>query len=497
MKLKLITPLLLLTFFWLEAFSAPLTTDDIKWLNRMSYGINSQTVNDFQAQGKKNYLTQQLAAPTTDNLPTAINEIIAKLSITQQDEALIPKEFHIKSKGLKKLPTEQRQAARKARKQSAEQLLNETIQRHLLRALYSPWQVKEQMTWFWLNHFSVFNKKGGIRSFLADYEDSAIRPNALGKFRDLVMASLRHPAMLIYLDNVHNAAGKINENYARELMELHTLGVEGGYTQQDVQELSKILTGVGINWENKKRKIKKDLQHYYLHDGYFEFNPNVHDFSEKHFLGKTIKGDGFAEVEQVVDLLAKHPSTARFVSRKLAIYFVSDNPPPALVERMAKTFLATDGDIPSLLRTLFESQEFADSLGKKVSDPMHYTLAALRFAYDGQIINQTQPLAHWLNSLGEPLFGHLTPDGYGMTEKDWISPAQLTQRFQVAKQIVNSNLSSLDKKDTLKRQKLADKPLYPIIEPILSSQTKAALEKAVSAQEWNIFLLSSPEFIYR
>ncbi len=491
-----ITSLFLLLIYWTGAVSDPLAVQDIKWLNRMGYGITSQAVAEFQSQGKKKYLEGQLAASADDNLPPSIQSLVAQLSIEQKDEEWVAKEFHNRHKGLKNLPTEQRQIARKARNQAAEQVLNETRQRHLLRALYSPWQLKQQMTWFWLNHFSVFSRKGNISVLLADYEDTAIRPHVLGKFRDLLMASLRHPAMLVYLDNSHNAVAKINENYARELMELHTLGVDGGYTQQDVQNLAKILTGVGINWEEKKPKMKPELRRYYVRDGIFEFNPKRHDFSEKHFLGKTIKGEGFAEVEQVVDLLAKHPSTAKFISRKLAVYLVSDHPTPALVEKVAKTFTATDGDIAACLRTLLESQEFADSLGKKVSDPMHYILATVRFVYDGDTITDIGRINQWLNKLDEPLYGHSTPDGYGMTEKDWISPAQLTERFEVAKQIANSKLSA-SRNAALVRQKLADKPLFKTLEPLLSAQTKAALEKAKSAQEWNTFLLSAPEFMYR
>jgi len=496
MKLTHTTSLFLLLFYCTRAVSDPLPVQDIKWLNRISYGITSQTANEFQHQGKKSYLDSQLAAPADDNLPTDVSGQIARLSIEQKDEEAVAKAFVQNFQGLKNLPSEQKLAVREAKRQSSQQLLNETMQRHLLRALHSPWQLKQQMTWFWLNHFSVFHGKGIVRALLADYEDAAIRPHVLGKFRDLLMATVRHPAMLVYLDNSHNAVDKINENYARELMELHTLGVDGGYSQQDVQELAKILTGVGINWKENEPKMKPDLRRYYLRDGVFEFNPKRHDFSEKRFLGKTIKGEGFAEVEQVVDLLAKHPSTATFISRKLAVYFVSDNPPPALVAKAAKTFASTGGDIAATLRTLLESQEFAESLGKKVRDPMNYILAAVRFTYDGKTVTDVDRIIQWLNKLDQPLYGHQTPDGYGMTEKDWISPAQLTERFEVAKQIVNSALSA-DGNKTLARQKLATTPLFKTLEPLLSEQTKAALEKAKSAAEWNTYLLSAAEFVYR
>jgi len=496
MKLKLITALLIL-FNWSVALSGPLSAEDVKWLNRLTYGINSQTLASYQKQGRKQYLDAQLTERADDKLPADVDAMITNLVIEQKPAEMIVQDLKREERRIHRMPVETKPKAQKARNRYMNSLINESIQRHLLRALYSPAQVKEQMTWFWLNHFSVFRGKGAVRYLLADYEESAIRPHVLGKFRDLLMATVRHPAMLFYLDNSHNAVGKINENYARELMELHTLGIDGGYSQQDVQELARILTGAGVSWANKPIKnLDKKLERYYLRDGNFVFNPKRHDFGEKQFLGKKIAGDGFGEIEQVVDMLARHPSTARFISHKLAVYFVSDTPPPALVERMAKTFQGSDGDIAATLHTLFESEEFTASLGKKISDPMHYIVAALRFAYDGQSITKLNPAIEWLDKLSEPLYGHLTPDGYGMTEKDWISSGQLTKRFEIARQIVDSNLAA-DKSAALTTRKLADKPLYQAIEPVLSAQTKAALAKAASAGEWNAFMLSAPEFIYR
>ena len=181
--------------------------------------------------------------------------------------------------------------------------------------------------------------KANLRWLVGDYADRAIRPHALGQFRDLVLATLEHPAMLQYLDNNQNAAGHVNENYARELMELHTLGVDGGYTQQDVQQLARMLTGVGIN-AGDPPKLKPEWQDLYRRDGAFEFNPARHDFGTKVLLGRTIQGRGFAEVEEAVALIVRQPACAHFISRELAIYFVADDPPPALVERMAQTFSA-------------------------------------------------------------------------------------------------------------------------------------------------------------
>ena len=199
---------------------------------------------------------------------------------------------------------------------------------------------------------------------VGDYEEHAIRPHIFGRFKDLVLATLEHPAMLRYLDNAQNAAGHVNENYARELMELHTLGVGGGYSQQDVQSLARVLTGVDVNAGDAPR-LKPELQRMYLRRGAFEFNPARHDFGPKTLLGSAIEGRGFAEVEGAVALIVRQPACARFISQKLAMYFVADNPPPALVERMAQTFMHTDGDIAAVLHTLFLSREFAAALGGK------------------------------------------------------------------------------------------------------------------------------------
>ena len=478
------------------AISNTLSNEDIKWLNRISYGINSQIVEVYKTQGRKNFLAEQLSVRVNDKLPDYVNDLLDKQIISQKSAEILAgeavKEFH----RISQLPIEERPNANNNHNKFAETLLKEAIERHLLRAMYSPAQLKEQLTWFWLNHFSVFRSKGLIRWLIADYEESAIRPHVLGKFRDLLMATIRHPAMLIYLDNRFNEVGKINENYARELMELHTLGINGGYTQQDVQELARILTGVGINFSGQYPKIKKEYEQYYRRDSNFEFDPNRHDFGEKTFLGKKITGNGLTEIEQVVDILVRHPATAQFVSRQLAIYFVSDTPSPDLIQRVAETFQSSDGDISATLHTLLESKEFTESLGKKISDPMHYVLAILRFSYDGQQLTDMSKPINWLQALDEPLYGHTTPDGYGLTEKDWVSPAQLTKRFEIVKAIINNNLTS-NNELTLKNQKLSYIHIFQLIKPLLSTQTKLALEKAISVQEWNSFLLSSPEFVNR
>ena len=210
------------------------------------------------------------------------------------------------------------------------------------------------MVWFWLNHFSVYPVKANLRWLVADYEERAIRPHALGHFRDLVMATLDHPAMLQYLDNAQNAAGHVNENYARELMELHTLGVDGGYTQQDVQALARVLTGVGINASRMAPKLRPEWQRLY---GAPVPSSSIRraTISRANAARRDIEGRGFAEVEQAVDLLVRQPACARFMSRQARVYFVADDPPAQLVEHMAQTFQSTDGDIAAVLRTMLDA----------------------------------------------------------------------------------------------------------------------------------------------
>jgi uncharacterized protein (DUF1800 family) len=306
--------------------------------------------------------------------------------------------------------------------------------------------------------------------------------------------------MLQYLDNNQNAAGHINENYARELLELHTLGVAAGYTQGDVQELARVLTGVGVN-AGEAPHLKRELERQYLRKGAFEFNPARHDFGAKTLFGHPISGSGFAEVEDAVSLIVAQPACARFIARQLAIYFVADNPSPVLVEQMAQTFMHTGGDIGAVLRTLFLSREFDASLGDKFKDPMRFVVSAVRFAYDGRLISNARPLLSWLNGLGEGPFGRQTPDGYPLTELGWASSGQMSRRFEIARAIGAGNAGLFDSEEGSAAAaggfpQLSNRLYYETVEPFLAAQTKEALSRANSQQEWNTFLLSSPDFSY-
>ena len=380
---------------------------DIVLLNRVTWGATESSVAQLRLMGREQWLDWQLHPTEADRLPPAAQAQIDALSISQQPMAALVADLAARAKAANQItdPAE-KQLARQARQQALTDLSRQASTRQILRDLYAPTQLREQMTWFWFNHFNLHQYKSDIRAMVGDYEDRAIRPRALGRFRDLLAATVRHPAMLRYLDNAENAAGHINENYAREIMELHTMGVGSGYTQHDVEELARCLTGLGIDPRPEGPRLRSELQSQLVRDGLFEFNPARHDDGDKVFLGQTIKGRGLAEVDEVIDILSRHPATARHISQQLAIFFVADAPPPALVEQMAQAFLQSDGDIAQVLRTMFYAPEFANSAGWKFKDPIHFVLSAVRLAYGDKIILNTAPIQGWLNRMAEGIYNH-------------------------------------------------------------------------------------------
>jgi uncharacterized protein (DUF1800 family) len=454
--------------------------DERLLLDRLAWGSNASSAKALADTGASRWLEAQLRPPERDVLPPAAQAQIDAMTISQRPVTELAAELEQRRERFRSMPSDEaRKEAQQAYQQELTRLGREAASRMLLRALYSQSQLREQMTWFWMNHFNVNQYKANLRVLIGDYEERAIRPHALGKFRDLLAATARHPAMLRYLDNERNAANRINENYARELMELHTLGVDGGYTQRDVQELARILTGFGV-----------------------QFNPRRHDYGEKLLLGSQIRGSGPHELEQALDLLSTHPSTARFICRKLALYLVSDDPPAPLVERMAATFRKSDGDIAAVLRTLFASREFRDSLGNKFKDPVHYVVSAVRLAYDGKVILNTGPMLNWLNRMGEPLYARPTPDGYPLTRAEWASAGQLATRFEIARALGYgaAGLFRAEGAEATERPAfphLSNALFYRSIEGSLGEATRRALDSAASPQEWNMLLLASPEFMNR
>jgi uncharacterized protein (DUF1800 family) len=479
------------------------STDAYMLANRITWGATPSTVEHLRAMGITAYLAAQLHPGNAAELPTDVQAKIDGMTIFQRPLVDLVQDMEQRRKAVDVNTNDDvKKAAQQAYQTEMNRLARESATQHLLRALYSPHQVQEEMTWFWLNHFNVYQGKSNLRAMVGDYENTAIRPHVLGKFRDLLGAVAQHPAMLRYLDNEQNAAGHINENFARELMELHTLGVDAGYTQHDVQELARVLTGVGINLGTAKPGQRKELQGYYVRRGLFEFNPARHDFGNKELLGQPIRSRGLGELDEALDRLARSPSTARFVSRKLATYWLSDEPPRPLLQAMEQTFERSDGDIASTLNVLFTSAEFSKAEQQKFKDPVRFVVSAVRLAYDEKPVLNVGPMLNWINRMGEPLYGRATPDGYALQSTSWASAGQLTTRFEVAKAI-GSGSTGLFRTDGPQPQErpafpqLANALYYQSIVKTLGPTTRRALEQAASPQEWNVFLLSSPEMMRR
>jgi uncharacterized protein (DUF1800 family) len=310
----------------------------------------------------------------------------------------------------------------------------------MLRAIYSNRQLDEVMADFWFNHFNVFMDKGADRYLLTEYERDTIRPRVFGKFRDLLEATAKSPAMLFYLDNWQSvgpnapqppqAKGQrrgLNENYGRELLELHSLGVDGGYTQKDVTEVARCFTGWTINQPQR--------------GGRFMFNPRLHDDGEKTVLGVKIPaGGGMQDGEKVLDIVAHHPSTAHFISKKLAQRFVADDPPESLVARMAQTFAKSDGDVRAVLQTMLDSREFwsEGAYRTKVKSPLEMVASAVR-AVNGDV-DFAAPLVNQLTQLGQPLYRKVEPTGYSNSSKEWLNSAGLVARMNFALQLASNKV---------------------------------------------------------
>jgi uncharacterized protein (DUF1800 family) len=484
--------------------AAELKPADFALMDRLTFGVTPAGAEHLRTVGTDRWIAEQLHPPASFTLPAEVQSQIEAMPDVHKFPFDIAVAFDQQAQAANKMTDpDQKKAAQQAVQQAMSDRARQAAARSILHALYAPDQLHERMTWFWFNHFNVQQSKGNLRILVGDYEDRAIRPNAMGRFRDLLSATLHHPAMLRYLDNADNAAGHLNENYAREIMELHTMGVGSGYAQSDVEQLARILTGVGIDLKPEDPKIKPELQYQLFRQGAFEFNPARHDYGDKTFLGHAIKGRGLAEVDEALDILCRQPATATHISQKLATYLVGDNPPPALVARMAQTFQSSDGDIAAVLSTMLHSPEFAASLksGTKFKDSLQYVMSAVRMAYDGKVILNTLPIQNWLNRLAEGLFNHDTPDGYSLNSATWNGPGQMMVRFEIARQI-GSGSAGLFKPDV---PNATDQPAFPLIQnalffgalrQTLSATTLAALDQAISPQDWNTLFLSSPEFMH-
>ncbi len=369
----------------------------------------------------------------------------------------------------------------------------------MLRAVESTRQLAEELDDFWFNHFNVFYDKGSERFLLPLYEREAIRPHVLGQFRDLLEATAKSPAMLFFLDNFESVRSDLdannknrkvkrglNENYGRELMELHTLGVNGGYTQKDVTEVARCFTG----WTIKDPK----------RDGGFYYDDKLHDKGEKIVLGHVIAaGGGIDDGEQVLDILARHPSTAHFISKELAQRFVADNPPESLVNSMEKTFLSTNGNIREVMKTMLNSKEFwsEGAYRSKLKSPFEMVASSAR-ALDARVID-AWALADQVGRLGEPLYRKLEPTGYSNLSSEWVNSAALLGRMNFALQLAQNHVESV-KVDV---SRFGDDPsavAKMLMFRAMSPQTRAAIDKALEDKKQKnpaivaALVIGSPDF---
>ncbi len=475
-----------------------------QWLDRVTWGASDSADAELRRLGLKAWLAGQLH-PGQAPLPPDAQALIDGLDISRRPMDEIVRDLAAQRKAVQDAPAgDEKGRLQQAYQRTLNQLGTEAQKRFVVRALYSPAQLREQMTWFWMNHFNVSLRKADIRAWVGDYEEHAIRPHALGSFRSLLEASLRHPAMLRYLDNASNAAGRINENYARELLELHTMGVGSGYTQADVQEMARILTGVGVSTQPADApppRLRRELQGDYVRAGFFEFNPGRHDYGPKSFLGQPMHRRGMAEVEEALDRIVASPATARFIARKLAVFFIADDPPPALVQRTAQAFASSHGDIAATVAALLTDPE-AGRFGRKFRDPVHYVLAATRLSVDRRVAADVAPVLGWINRLGQNLYAHETPDGYPQSQSDWDGSGQMAARFEVARQIATRSAVLFRSAP----QAPLEQPPYPTLSerasvrerlPQWSPPTQAALAQARNAADFNTYFLSAPEMMFR
>jgi uncharacterized protein (DUF1800 family) len=431
----------------------------------------------------------------------------------------------------------------RAARQKEQQVLQDLMQARMLRAITSERQLEEVLVDFWFNHFNVFSGKGQVRVYLTEYEREAIRPHVLGNFRDMLGAVAESPAMLFYLDNFQNvdpkaaqkqadeqiarqqqararqalargrggrgmAAGRpqppqteqqreqqeqrlmqarnrgLNENYGRELMELHTLGVDAGYTQDDVIAVARAFTGWTIDRPRD--------------GGRFQFNAQMHDNDTKVVMGKKITAGGKKDGEAVLDLLATHPATAKFLATKLARRFVSDEPPASVIDRAAKVFLDTKGDLRAVTRSIVTSPEFfsAEARRAKVKTPLEFVASAVRAS--GANVTVVAPLVQALRDQGMPLYGAQPPTGWGDTAEDWVNTGALLKRLNFAIELASGRFRGVRipvrqlAPDTTEATR--DALVTRLVASPISTMTRDSLSKAESPQHLVALTLGSPEF---
>jgi uncharacterized protein (DUF1800 family) len=480
-------------------------------LNRIAFGPRPGDIARIRATGLDRYIDQQLHP---DRLPDRdIDTRLSTLTTLRKSAGQISSEFEqplIEMRQQRQLANASSGGSGASAEPSPEmrarnnQLVLELSQQKILRAIYSERQLSEVMVDFWFNHFNVDARKGRDRFLLTAYERDAIRPHVLGRFRDLLEATAKSPAMLFYLDNwmsadpdaatrdpraavrpVNPRRRGLNENYARELMELHTLGVDGGYSQKDVTEVARAFTGWTIGNPRQGR-------------GYF-FDARVHDRGEKLVLGHRIQaGGGEDDGERVLDILASHPSAARFVATKLVRRFVSDTPPAALVARAAASFSESGGDIRDVLQTIFTAPEFLapEAYRAKVKTPFEFIVSAMR-ATDSDV-QDAVPLVRAVQQLGMPLYACQPPTGYKDTAETWINTGALVQRMNLALALASNRMRGVTLTPVERPAGTPEQDTRILVNRLLngdvSESTWSTIGRATTAAQTIALSLGSPEF---
>jgi uncharacterized protein (DUF1800 family) len=485
-------------------------------LNRLGFGPAPGDIERIRRIGLARYIDQQLEPGTLEDAGMAVR--LARFETLQKSASELAQDYFVPAmmerrralmdpavpSGATEAGLDARTPGERAALRRERDVLSELSQQKLLRAAYSERQLEEQMVDFWFNHFNVFAGKGATRVYLTAYERDTIRPHALGKFRDLLGATAESPAMLFYLDNWQSsapdaargagrperapAAGQagrrsrgINENYARELMELHTLGVDGGYTQRDVQEVARAFTGWTITAPRQ--------------GGAFRFDPRMHDDGAKMVLGHRLAaGGGRKDGERVLDILAAHPATAKFVATKLARRFVADEPPAPLVDRAASRFRESGGDLREVVRVIVTSPEFfaAAAYRAKVKTPFEFVASALRAtAFDAQ---NARPLVQAVRELGMPPYFCQPPTGYADRAEAWVNTGALVNRMNFAVALTRGDLRGATGSASSPPRFAADALAHDVLADDVSEPTRSTVARAADPSQAVALLLGSPEF---
>jgi len=558
-------------------------------LNRFTFGATPGQVDDVVKTGLEKWFNEQLQARLDDDSLNALLASYEAIKMNQEEIAkTYPENGFIARMAVKdglidkdSLGAAGKQAYRETLRSYMDQkgykpqqdLFRQLINQKILRSAYSSNQLQEVLTDFWFNHFNVSLTKNQCAEYVLSYERDVIRPNVFGKFESLLLATAKSPAMLFYLDNFSSSGGGVerrmlassmpmmeeelmrkgdtvraqrlsqvaknkknqglNENYAREVMELHTLGVDGGYTQSDVTQAARVLTGWTVYPMGDKaagNQIQKLVARFgeenlekkgFVHDGGFLFVPTRHDDGEKIVLGKKFKGEGYQEGLQLLHMLAEHPSTAKFIAKKLATRFVSDAPPQSLVDKMAKTFTERNGDIRQVLITMTTAPEFwsKEAIREKTKSPFELAISTVR----GLNIQVKQPyqLFTWINKMGQKIYYYQAPTGFPDRGQYWINTGSLLNRMNfglaIASQRIpgmkvdllalNQNHEPESAEQALSRYAKIIMPernldetikrLGPMLkDPELNSKVEAAADKAAPANKQSMDAMEPQEMMY-